>query len=387
MKHFDGKVWLHAAGPLTLALILSGCGGSSVHMTPNPTPDPSPTPNPAHASAKFLYVVNSIEATVQGFSIDGSTGRLSSNGPAVPADDAPLYAASTPNGKFLYVANAGTDAIGVSGYRIDPISGVLTPTAPAEFPITGDSQPLGIVVDLTSTHLYTSNAQTISAFNIDPVTGALSDVPGTPVTVPVTSNLQLVALTPDARFLYATDLINRRVWEFSISESGLPVLMNSSAATGDSPEGIALDSEGKFLFVANWLSNSISRFVITPGTGVLVSAGAPIPMEASCGPQELTVDPSGKFLFVSCASINKIARFSIDLGSGNLTALPSFSTGALTGPRGIAIDFSGSYLYSAWNMQNKAGAAAVDQTGVLSAVPGTPPTGRGPIGVALSGHQ
>lgn len=381
MKYLTVGVRLHAAGALTLALTLSGCGGSATHV------DPTPNPSTVHASAKFLYVVNSIEATVQGFSINGDSGALTTAGPAVPAGDAPLYAAASPNGKFLYVANAGTDAIGVSGYRIDPTSGALSPTSPSEFPTTGDSQPLGITVDLTSTRLYTANAQTISAFNIDPVTGALSDVPGTPVTLPVVSNLQLVALTPDGRFLYATDLINSRVWEFKISASGLPVLMDSVATTGGSPEGIAIDSEGRLLYVANWLSNSISRFAITPDTGVLVSTGAPTPMETNCGPQELTIHPSEKFLFVSCAGINKIARFSIDLTTGNMTALPSFSTGAFTAPRGIAIDFSGSFLYSALNMQNKAGVASVDQTGTLSAVPGTPATGRGPIGVVLSGRQ
>ena len=377
------KVSARVAGSLTIALFFSGCGGYSLHTAPKPNPEPSP----AHASARFLYVVNSIQATVKEFSIDGSTGALSPSGSAVPAGDAPLYAAATPNGKFLYVANDGTDAIGVSGYRIDQISGQLAPTSPAEFATTGDSQPLGIATDLTSTHLYTSNAHTISAFNIDPITGALSDVPGTPVTVPLTSNLQMVALTPDGRFLYATDLINSRVWEFSISSSGLPVLLDNFVATGNSPEGIAIDSEGKLLYVANWLSNTISRFTITPGTGVLVSNGAPTPLETGCGPQELTVDPSERFLFVSCAALDKIARFSIDFTSGNLTALPAFSTGAFTGPRGIAIDFSGSYLYFAWNMQNKAGAAAVDQGGTLTAIPGNPATGRGPIGVALSGRQ
>jgi 6-phosphogluconolactonase len=381
MQNFVAKVWLRAASPLTVALVFSGCGGSIMHVKPNPDP------SPAHASAKFLYVVNSIEATVKGFSINGSTGALTPNGPVVPASDAPIYAAATPNGKFLYVANAGTDAIGVSGYRIDPSTGLLTPTSPAEFPTTGDSQPLGIAVDLTSAHLYTTNAQTVSAFTIDAVSGALSDVPGTPVTVPVTSNLQMVTLTPDSRFLYATDLINNRVWEFAISASGLPIRTDSLVSTGNSPEGMAMDSEGKFLFVANWLSNSISRFAITPGTGVLVPIGAATPVETSCGPQELTVHPSAKFLFVSCEAINRIDRFSIDFATGNLTPLPSFSTGAFTGPRGIAVDFSGAYLYSAWNMQNKAGAATIDQAGTLTAVPGTPPTGRGPIGVALSGRQ
>jgi hypothetical protein len=50
VNYLIAKVWLRAAGPPTLALVFSGCGGSAIQVTPNPSPDPSP----AHASAKFL---------------------------------------------------------------------------------------------------------------------------------------------------------------------------------------------------------------------------------------------------------------------------------------------------------------------------------------------
>lgn len=97
------------------------------------------------ASSEFLYMVNSVEKTVQGFAIDAATGALTAVCTAVAADDAPIYVATTPDGKFLYVENAGTDAIGVSAYRIDGLRGSLMPTAPSEFTTTGDSESLGIV--------------------------------------------------------------------------------------------------------------------------------------------------------------------------------------------------------------------------------------------------
>lgn len=372
------SICLPFVGLFGVALGFSGCGGSAVRMMPGTTVP--------HASSKFLYVVNSIEASVHGFSIDGSTGRLSSVGPAVAADDAPLYAAATPDGKFLYVANAGTDAIGVSGYRIEPSTGVLTPTDPAEFPTSGDSQPVGIAVDPTSTRVYTANSQTVSAFAINETTGALLDVPGTPVSVPIASQLVALAITPDGRSLYVTDVLNNRIWEFGMNSSGLPVLLDSFASTGSDPEGVTVDPTGKFAYVANWLSNSVFQFTIAPQGGVLRPSGT-TPMEANCGPQELRVDPSTRFLFVSCAGISKIARFSIDPVTGSLTALPSFSPGPFTAPRGIAIDGSGSYLYSVWNMQNKASSASLSADGTLTSLPGTPATGRGPIGIALSGRQ
>jgi hypothetical protein len=67
--------------------------------------------------------------------------------------------------------------------------------------------------------------------------------------------------------------------------------------------------------------------------------------------------------------------------------MTSFATGQFTQPRGIAVDRSGLFIYSAWNQQNRAGTTAIAANGDLTPVDGTPATGRGPLGVALSGQQ
>jgi DNA-binding beta-propeller fold protein YncE len=347
----------------------------------------NPDPIPAVTHSKFLYVVNSIEKSVIGYSINGATGALTAVGPAVPADDAPIYAAATPDGKFLYVANAGTNSKGVSGYRIDPATGVLTPMTPAAFPTTGSSEPLSIVVDPASTRVYTTNAVSISAFAINPQTGALTDVPGTPVAAPSNALLYGLAITPDGRFLYATEINNHQVLSFSIDAAGLPHLMGDPLRTGDFPAQVAVDPSGKFVYVANWISNDISRFSITPGTGVLVPAAQTTPVDLHCGPQEIAVDPTSRFVFVSCSGIGKIDQFGLNTTTGFLTPMTSFATGQFTQPRGIAVDRSGLFIYSAWNQQNRAGTTAIAANGDLTPVDGTPATGRGPLGVALSGQQ
>lgn len=372
------------AALLTCLFWFVGCGGSMPSTVSGSAQGPVTTMS--RATSRFLYVVNSIEETVQGFAIDAATGGLTAVGLAVATDDAPIYAAATPDGKFLYVANAGTKAIGVSGYRINGTTGELTATVPAEFATTGDTQPFGIAVDATSTRLYTTNHHSISAFTIDPATGALSDVPGTPVAIPDTNLLGTLALTPNGQFLYAADVQNSSVWEFSVTASGLPQRIGS-VPTGRYPVGIAVDSAGRFVYVANWVSNDISRYSITPETGALVAASSTTAMPDGCNPQELAVDAAAQSLFVSCPALGIIERFTIDPASGALSNLLSFPTGPLTQPRGVAVDGSGSFVYSAWNMQNRASATAIDSSGALNAVSGAPATGRGPIGLALSGHQ
>jgi 6-phosphogluconolactonase len=377
MKVPKAQVCLGFAAPFVIAIALSGCGGGMNSTTPTPTP--------THPASRFLYVVDSIQKSVSGFTINAATGELTSTGPVTPADEAPIYAAPSPDGKFLYVANVGTNSKGVSGYRIDPVTGVLTPTAPAAFPTTGDSEPLGIVVDPASRHVYTANSRSISAFSIDPTSGVLSDVPGTPIPSQPETLLENLAITPDGHFLYATDGQGRQIWIFTIDPNGLPIPMDTPVPAGKFPEGIVVDPSGKFVYVANSSGDDISTYKITPGTGALVAAAHTTPVDVHCGPQEVAVDPASKFLFVSCAGLSKIAQFAIDPASGALTAQPFFSTGQFTQPRGIAVDASGLFLYSAWNMQNRAGTAAIASGGSLTAVSGAPETGRGPLGVVVSG--
>ena len=380
MQAKTARVCLGPWGLLFFVSALSGCGGSG---------SPTPVPTPGHQSSRFLYVVDSIANTVSAFSINVANAGLTPVGPAVATADAPIYAAAAPNGKFLFVANAEIDSSSVSAYVIDQTTGALTPTTPATFSVHGDNQPLGIAVDATSTHVYTANLESISAFNIDPVTGVLSNVPGTPVyTGRANTQLQDVALTPDGRFVYATDEGNNLVWGYALNAAGIPVQPGVTVPAGSSPIGIAVDPAGKYVYVANWVSNDVSAYSITPRTGMLVPIGAPVSVGTGCEPQELAVDPSSKYLFVACFGLSTIAQFAIHPATGALTpVLPSFSPRPAAGPRGIAVDASGLFVYSAWNTQNRVGAAEIAPTGALTPISGAPSTGSGPIGVVVSGLQ
>lgn len=351
----------------------------------DPTPVPDPPPSTIPHSSHFLYVVNSIERTVSGYSINAANGMVSSVGAATATGDTPIYAVATPDGKFLYVANGGTTS-DVSAYRINQATGMLTPTTPASFATTGNTDPIGIATDTSSAHVYTANVHGISAFAIDAASGNLTDVAGTPVAAPAGVSFQNLAVSPNGAFLYVTDSATNRVWIYALNTAGLPVLSGPPAPAGSFPESIVVDATGKFAYVANWISNDVTSYTITPGTGVLVPAARTL-LGAGCEPQELVLDPSSAHLFVSCPGLSSIAEFSINATSGALTPMPAFSTGPATGPRGLAVDASGGFLYAAWNTQNRASTSAIRSDGSLAPVSGTAMTGNGPIGVVVSGTQ
>ena len=87
---------------------------------------------------KFVYVSNALDSTVSAFVIDLSTGAPSLTATPVaglinPTDTEPVGLVVDPSlGRFLYTANYLGNS--VSGFRLDPTSGVLTATQNTPYP-------------------------------------------------------------------------------------------------------------------------------------------------------------------------------------------------------------------------------------------------------------
>ncbi len=79
---------------------------------------------------------------------------------------------------FAYVANSGSND--VSAYIIDPTSGALTPVPESPFP--AGAGPYAVTVDPTGRFAYVANSAShnVSAYTIDATSGALTPVPESP---------------------------------------------------------------------------------------------------------------------------------------------------------------------------------------------------------------
>jgi 6-phosphogluconolactonase (cycloisomerase 2 family) len=108
----------------------------------------------------FLYVANKLDSSVTAYSIDLKSGTpsqsISPTGGAINATDSqPVAIAVDPAlGRFVYTANHLGNS--VSGFRLDPISGALTPTQATPYP-TGQT-PTALVIVPHGNH----SLQTIS---------------------------------------------------------------------------------------------------------------------------------------------------------------------------------------------------------------------------------
>jgi len=130
------------------------------------------------ATAKFLFLTDTVDSEVQVVSI-GNSGQLTPVGTPVPTGPMPLNAWISPSGNFLYTANqGGADCAngGLSAFSVS--SGVLT--ALSGSPFAAGPCPSYVITDSSGSFLFVANGgnnNTITVFTID--SSGAPEEPGT----------------------------------------------------------------------------------------------------------------------------------------------------------------------------------------------------------------
>jgi 6-phosphogluconolactonase len=169
-----------------------------------------------------------------------------------------LARAVDPSGRFAYVTNfTGNN---VSGYTIDPSTGALT--AIAGSPFTAGHFPTSVMVDLSGRFVYVTNGtdNNISGYAIDPATGALTTIVGSPFA----AGIFPLNMTPDpvGTFAYSANGGDPRnvVRGYKINPyTGAPTAVAGSPFTGspfnggifEATDSLAITPDGKFLYATS----------------------------------------------------------------------------------------------------------------------------------------
>ncbi len=126
-------------------------------------------------SGKFVIVVGGLHVYAV-----GATGQLTEipGSPFLPNGNA-VHVDMDPDGKFVYVIDSGEQK--VLGFSMNPTTGALTP-------VPGSGGSLGSVsvnLDVSRHFVYVTNPNdnTLSVFRFDSATGELTEVPGSPYKV------------------------------------------------------------------------------------------------------------------------------------------------------------------------------------------------------------
>jgi DNA-binding beta-propeller fold protein YncE len=369
---------------------------------------------------KILYAVAPGSATVSIFTVS-SSGALSVTTEPVPTGSGPVAMAIDPLLRFAYVVDAAGGNVpgGVSQYVLNAGTGSLVvatlpsvsgPSSPT-VPIPTGVNPTAIAIDSTGSVLFVANHGsagtcdnpatatppllncTLSVFTIDATGGALSEVkqlqpPCTPTqnapcplpTFPLAPNA--LATTGKMLFVAMTNAgvgsISTYTFNTAVQNSSPPVCpagpgclqtpATSTITVGTNPTAMAMDSQGKFVFVTDPVANTVTALSIG-SSGQLTAVGSPAPTGTK--PVSVWVHPGGKFLFTANQGSNDVSGFSID-GSGALAPLSGFPVAVGTSPSAVTTDKAGSFLFVANRDANTISVFSIDNSGALKQVTGSP---------------
>jgi phospholipase C len=239
----------------------------------------------------------------------------------------PEGAAISPDGRYLYVADAGTTTVTVVDTRIDRLVATI---AVGEYPSAVAIAPNGSRVYVANTGPDTGPGGSTSVSVIDARTWRVAD------TIDVGEAPQALAVSPDGGTLYVTthdglavvDLTDDR----TIGTISLPA-----------PHGVAVSSEGTRAYVADARADDVSVVNTTTGTmlGEIALSGRL--------PWRLALSADGSRLYVADTNSDQVSV--VDTASGRELA----TVGVGHDPTGIAVSPEG----SVWTTDHMSGTVSV----------------------------
>ncbi len=277
----------------------------------------SPSFLAVHPTRNLLYSVNEIN-TLQGkpgggvsaFSIDRATGKLTLLNQESSVGAGPAHLIVDKEGRNVLVANYGGGSVAV--LPIDK---------------EGKVKPASSFVQHTGSSINPSRQKEPHAHSIN--------------------------VDAADRFAYVADLGLDKVLVYRYDSAKATLTPNdppfATVKPGSGPRHFALHPTGKFAYVINELTCSVTAFANDPARGSLteIQTASTLPDSTPMQPQfsgsEVQVHPSGKFLYAANRGHDTIAVFTIAQASGRLTLVQNQLTLGST-PRGFGIDPDGKFL-------------------------------------------
>ena len=287
--------------------------------------------------------------------LDTDTGQLSTPVLAAEAKN-PSFLEIHPNGRFIYAVSESGGAGTVSAYAIDPNTKnlKLLNSQPS-----GGSGPCHVNIDHAGKNALVANYGSGSA-SVIPIAGdgKLSKPTGFVQHEGSSINPQRqkgphahsVNISPDNRFAFVADLGLDKVMIYKLDIEKGTITPNDPAFAkvkpGAGPRHFTFSIDGKYAYVINEMSGTITAFAYEPVSGALteIQTITTLPDEFtgrhSCA--EVRVHPSGRFLYGSNRGHDSIAVYSIDPVKGTLTFVENERTDIKT-PRNFNIDPTGKF--------------------------------------------
>lgn len=292
---------------------------------------------------RFLYAsVRSEPFSVISYSINSETGELTHLSNEFLPDNM-VYISVDQTGRFLL----STSYTGAK-IAVNPIdSNGLVQAEPTQV-ITTDPKPHSILVDQTNRFVYVPHLGTdqIKQFVFNETTGAL--IPNDPEAVYTKdgSGPRHFDFSPNNNFVYVSNELDGTVYSYKMNNK-TGILTEIQRISVFPPPNNSLESSNPIG------QNSVQDNANEEDTTIKVA--------------DIHITPDGKWLYVSERATNTITALSVDPNSGNLTYIGSYNTEKI--PRGFNIDPNGNFVIAAGQESDHVSVHAIDtETGELELV-------------------
>ena len=290
---------------------------------------------------------SSAESNIVGFEVEPASGKLTQLNQVGAGGLDATHLAFDATSNTLFVANHGSGDVTALPVRPDGHLGVVASTqkdyGTGPHPRQKMPEPHGVAVDPSHHYVLVTDfgADRIFVYHFDGATRTLSPAKVPYEAVPPGSGPRHLTFSPDGRFLYLlTELTAElRVYRWDARKAHLELVQALSAYPADDPGQqksggeIALSRNGRFLYVS--LRGDQNSLVVyqTKENGELREIQRVPALGKS--PWSIAIDPAGRWLFVANEASNSVSLFNIDPASGRLRATEE----SLSIPKPVTIAF------------------------------------------------
>jgi 6-phosphogluconolactonase len=279
-----------ASGRLTLLNTVSSGGAGPCHLS-------------VHPSGKFVLVANYAGGTYAVLPVraDGGLGTATdvkqeqgAPGPdhatsaprgsfAISGHDAPHahMIESDPSGRHVISTDLGKDQVLV--WKLDLEKGTLEPNDPPSVSLPPGDGPRHFAFHPNGRWMYSvqEEASTVTRFDYDPAGGKLAaqqSLSNLPQGFAGTNFPSEIRISADGKFLYAANRLHDSIAVFSIGVRGKLTYVGEEWTRGDYPRSFTIDPTGNFLYSCNQRADAVTTFRINRQTGRLSFTGEYTPV-------------------------------------------------------------------------------------------------------------
>lgn len=319
---------------------------------------------PAQQSSQFYLFVGTYTAQesegIYVYRFDATDGSLTYVSKATGVTN-PSYLAVSPDRQNIYAVNeiADPEKASVSAFSFDEKKGSLTFLNKQS---SGGGAPCYVSVDATGQAVFVGNyvggslamltvrddgslakPQTIIRHSGSSVNEARQQSP----------HVHCTYVAPDNERLFVADLGTDTVTGYAFDEGevmlGSKAVSTFEATPGAGPRHLTFHPNGRFAYLINELSGSITAFRYEHGALDKIQQISTLPGDynGAVSGADIHVSPDGKFLYASNREdLNNIVIYAINPSDGRLTKVGQHASGG-EHPRNFAIDPTGRYLLAA----------------------------------------